>query len=437
MPVALLFPLLLWLSARCRPVFAPGAAFIVSLTIVWAITFGVGHFGNPGLAMDDRILGAQSTILGVAICAFVLAALFAERRQHEAVLKESEARLQEALAAGAVTAFEWDVRTDLSRHSENVAQVLGFDPQQTVTGSSFLTRVHPDDRARFKALVRGVRPDSPSYAVTFRFIRPDGREMWLEETGRAEFDAEGRLVRLKGLTRDITERKWAEEHQAARELSGRLINAQEEERSRLARELHDDVTQRLAVLAIEAGRGEQILSSAAGGKAMHAIREGLIRLSEDVHALSSGLHPTMLEDLGLIETLKTECERFGRMASIPVDVKAQEVPDPLPHAVALCLYRIAQEALRNVGRHARASAVQVSLRCLDGGVQLAVRDNGAGFDPAQQRDRPSLGHASMRQRVYQLNGELEVESAPGQGTTVLAWVPLKEEQREPSARAAG
>jgi signal transduction histidine kinase len=145
----------------------------------------------------------------------------------------------------------------------------------------------------------------------------------------------------------------------------------------------------------------------------------------------------MLEDLGLIETLKTECERFGRVASIPVDVKAQEVPDPLPHAVALCLYRIAQEALRNVGRHARASAVQVSLRRLDGGVQLAIRDNGAGFDPAQQRDRPSLGHASMRQRIYQLNGELEVESAPGHGTTVLAWVPLKEEQSEPSARAAG
>ena len=436
-PVALLFPLLLWLSARCRPVFASAAAFIVSLTIVWAITFGVGHFGNPGLAMDDRILGAQSSILGVAICAFVLAALFAERRQHEAVLEESEARLQEALAAGAVTAFEWDVRTDLSRHSENVAQVLGFDPQQTVSGSSFLTRVHPDDRARFKALVRGVRPDGPSYAVTFRFIRPDGREMWLEETGRAEFDAEGRFVRLKGLTRDITERKWAEERQAARELSGRLINAQEEERSRLARELHDDVTQRLAVLAINAGREERDLPSAAGGNAMRAMREGLIRLSEDVHALSYRLHPTILEDLGLIEALKTECEGFGRMASIRVDVKAQEIPEPLPYAVALCLYRITQEALRNVRRHAGASAVQVSLRPLDGGVQLAVRDNGAGFDPAQQRDRPSLGHASMRQRIYQLDGELDVDSAPGHGTTVVAWVPLKEEQREPSARAAG
>ena len=436
-PVALLFPLLLWLAARCRPVFASAAAFIVSLTIVGAITFGIGHFGNPGLVVEDRILGAQSSILGVSICAFVLAALFAERRQHEAVLMESEARLQEALAAGAVTAFEWDVRTDLSRHSENVAQVLGFDPQQTVTASSFLKRVHPDDRVRFKALVRGVRPDSPSYAVTFRFIRPDGREIWLEETARAEFDAEGRFVRIKGLTRDITERKWAEERQAARELSGRLIDAQEEERSRLARELHDDVTQRLAVLAIDAGREERILPSAAGGKAMRAMREGLIRLSEDVHALAYRLHPSIIEELGLVDALKTECERFGRMASIAVEVKAQEIPEPLPHAVALCLYRITQEALRNVRRHAGASAVQVSLRRLDGGVQLAVRDNGAGFDPAQHRDRPSLGHASMRQRIYQLKGELEVESAPGHGTTVLAWVPLKEEQSEPSARAAG
>ena len=206
-PVALLFPLLLWLAARCRPVFASAAAFIVSLAIVWAITFGVGHFGNLGLPMEDRILSAQASITGVALCAFVLAALFAERRQHEAVLMESEARLQQALAAGAVTAFDWDVRTDLSRHSENAAQILGFDPQQPITASSFLARVHPDDRARFKALVRGVRPDSPSYAATFRFIRPDGREIWLEETSQAEFDATGRFVRLKGLTIDITERK--------------------------------------------------------------------------------------------------------------------------------------------------------------------------------------------------------------------------------------
>jgi PAS domain S-box-containing protein len=149
----------------------------------------------------------------VTIGALVLAALFAERREHEAVLEESQARLQHALAAGSVTAFDWDVRSGMSRRSENAAEILGFDPQQTVSGSSFLARVHPDDRARFKALVRGVRPDNPSYTITFRFIRPDGREVWLEEASKAEFDAAGRLIRLEGLTRDITERKRAEERQ--------------------------------------------------------------------------------------------------------------------------------------------------------------------------------------------------------------------------------
>jgi PAS domain S-box-containing protein len=225
-PVALLFPLLLWLAARCRPVFASAAAFIVSLTIVWAITFDIGHFGNPGLSINDRILAAQASTLTVALCAFVLAALFAERRQHEAVLEESEARLQEALAAGSVIAYDWDVGSGRSRRSENAAQILGFDPQQTVSASSFLARVHPDDRARFKELVRGLRPDRPSFSVTFRFKRPDGKEVWLEEASKAEFDTAGHLIRLNGLSHDITENKRAEERQSAlmAELDHRVKN---------------------------------------------------------------------------------------------------------------------------------------------------------------------------------------------------------------------
>jgi len=212
-PVALLFPMLLWLAARCRPVFAAAAAFIVTLTIVWTTTFGIGLFGEPNLLPADRILAAQAGILAVSLCAFVLASLFAERRQHERVFMESEARLQEALTAGAVTAFEWDVLTGASRRSKNAAQILGFDPQQPLTAAGFLERVHPDDRDRFKAHIRGVKPDRSSYALTFRFVRPDGQEVWLEETSRAEFDAAGRFVMLKGLTRDITARKRAEERQ--------------------------------------------------------------------------------------------------------------------------------------------------------------------------------------------------------------------------------
>src|SRR5262249_22450543 len=127
-PVALLFPILLWVTARCQPVFAAAAAFIVSLTIVWSITFGIGHFRDPALPVGDHLLGTQGAILVFALCAYVLAALFAERRQHEAVLEKSEARLQEALTAGAVMAFECDLSSGLVHRSGNAAQIMGLGP---------------------------------------------------------------------------------------------------------------------------------------------------------------------------------------------------------------------------------------------------------------------------------------------------------------------
>src|SRR5262249_5647742 len=206
-PIALLFPVLLWIAARCRPLFSAAAAFIVTLAIVWTTTIGIGYFGNPGLPMADRVLAARAGILAVALCAFVLAALFAERRPHEAAAAESEARLQEAVTAGGVTTFVWDVATGSSRRSVNATQILGFDLRRGFTASDFLSRVHPDDRDRLMALVSGVRPERPAYTTTFRFRQADGREIWLEEIANAEFDSVGALVRLKGLTLDVTARK--------------------------------------------------------------------------------------------------------------------------------------------------------------------------------------------------------------------------------------
>jgi PAS domain S-box-containing protein len=211
-PVSLLFPIL-WLAARCQPVFAAAAAFIVSLTIVWTTTFRIVHFGDPALPIGDRIMGVQAAILGVALYAYVLAALFAERREHASVLEESQALLQQALAAGAVMAFEYDPKSGLEQRSENARQILGLDSQQICTGAQFVERIHPDDRARVEARRRRVRANSRADTATFRFIRPDGREVWLEETSRAEFDTNGRLVCIKGLTRDVTMRKHAEERQ--------------------------------------------------------------------------------------------------------------------------------------------------------------------------------------------------------------------------------
>jgi PAS domain S-box-containing protein len=212
-PSALLFPMLLWLAARCRPVFAAAGAFVVAFTVVWTTIFGIGHFGDPGLPIADRILQAQAVIMVVTVGSFVLAALFAERRQHVDALIESESRLQEALSAGGVTAFEWDLRTGLCQRSQNAARVLGFDPKNPPLGSEFVAQMHPDDRVRYERLLQSVSPDWPSIAVTFRFTRLDGQELWLAQASRAEFDATGRLVRIRGLTLDVTERKRAEEHQ--------------------------------------------------------------------------------------------------------------------------------------------------------------------------------------------------------------------------------
>jgi two-component sensor histidine kinase/integral membrane sensor domain MASE1 len=217
--VAILFPILLWLASRCQPVFAASAALIVSLTIVWTIAFGIGHFGNPALPIGDRILGAQAAILGFTLCAYVLAALFAERRQ-------AEARLQEALAAGAVMAFECNPGRGPVQRSQNAAQILGLNPQQIFTATQFAERIHPADRARIEAHRHRVRAGGLADTVAFRFIRPDEREVWLEETARAEFDTTGRLIRIKGLTRDITRRKRNEAQQdlLSAELDHRVKN---------------------------------------------------------------------------------------------------------------------------------------------------------------------------------------------------------------------
>jgi signal transduction histidine kinase len=243
------------------------------------------------------------------------------------------------------------------------------------------------------------------------------------------------LLNRRRLSRANAERQRAEE--AARELSGHLITAQEDERSRLARELHDDVTQRLALLAIDAGRQERVLPRAAGGEAMGTMREGLVQLSEDVHALSYRLHPSIIEDLGLVEALKSECLRFSELGSARVEVKAQGLREEPPPDVALCLFRIAQEALRNSTRHSGAGTVQVTVRSLNGGLQLGVHDDGKGFDLGRHRDRPSLGLASMRQRIDLLHGLLDIESDPSHGTTILAWVPLRETRLDSPAHPNG
>jgi signal transduction histidine kinase len=229
---------------------------------------------------------------------------------------------------------------------------------------------------------------------------------------------------LGGLFLQRSRRRVAEE--GSRALARRLLTAHEDERRRLARELHDDLSQRLARLSIDAARVERSIPASSEKEAARTMRTDLARLGDDVHSLAYQLHPSVLDDLGLNEALKVECEQFSRRESIPARLTSFEAPVEVPSDVAVCLFRIAQEALRNAARHARAREVSLAVTIWNGGLRMTVSDDGVGFDSARTGFRRSLGHASMRERASLLGGTLEIESAPGRGTTVNVSVPLKE-----------
>jgi signal transduction histidine kinase len=240
---------------------------------------------------------------------------------------------------------------------------------------------------------------------------------------------------------DITERKKAEEtlresettlrssQQDLQKLAGRLISAKEEELKRLSRELHDDLTQRLAVLAIEAGKIEMQLNKMPQAAAdplqrTAQIKEQLIRVSEDVHRISRQLHPTILDDLGLVRAIESECAALMRRESIEIMFRKEDVPDEIDKDIALCLYRIVQESLRNVLAHSGAESCRISLKGADTTLCLTVSDNGVGFDPAKVKHKSGLGLSSMRERAQLVRGNFSIETRPGEGAVIRISVPL-------------
>jgi signal transduction histidine kinase len=226
------------------------------------------------------------------------------------------------------------------------------------------------------------------------------------------------------LAADASERKMAEE--ALRDLSQRLLRAHEEERALLARELHDDLSQRLAVLAIDVGVAELETHEAEQASRMRAVRESLVSLSEDVHSLSYQLHPSILDELGLPEALEAEAAQFRRRSTAAVTTRFAPMTRSLGRDEALCLFRVAQEALHNTARHAGASAVSLDLCQDDGGWLLTIADDGIGFDQAAARRRRNLGLESMGERVRLVRGRLAVDSGAGRGTMIGVWVPALE-----------
>jgi PAS domain S-box-containing protein len=388
-PIAALFPLLLWLAARCRPVFAAAAAFIVALTIVWTTTFGIGIFGDADFPIAERILSGQAGILAVSLCSFVLAALFAERRQHEAVLMESEARLQEALTAGGVAAFDWEVSSDQSRRSENAALILGLDPKESFGGAQFLARVHPDERARLLALVRDLRPSRPVYDATFRFIRPDGQQVWLEQTAKGEFDLTGRLTRMRGLTLDITERKHAEERQdlLIAELDHRVKN----------------VLARVAVVAMQTREGSSTMDQFV--KAL----EGRIQSMAAAHSL---LSQSRWQGVGLNDLVRDQLAPYAMEANAKISGPNIMLSAAATQAAAMVLHELVTNAAKYGALSTPNGAVSVNWDKSSnerGSTNVTIIWRELGGPPVTAPAQASFGATLIRDLIpYELGGKVDL-----------------------------
>jgi len=213
-----------------------------------------------------------------------------------------------------------------------------------------------------------------------------------------------------------------------RNLAGKLLSAQESERRRLAREMHDDLTQRLAVLAIDIGKIERDFQNTESPvvENLQRVREGLVNLSGDIHAISRQLHPSILEDLGLVDAVKSECISFSRREGIAVDYRNEGVPPKISADVAICIYRIVQEGLRNIAKHSGATQLQISLIGKDDSIHLTIKDQGAGFDLKETEKKLGLGLVSMQERVRLIQGNISIESRPGKGTVINVRASLKD-----------
>lgn len=348
----------------------------------------------------------------------------AEAERHE---RETLQRL----LSEAVGEIFWFVRMNPERViyiSPSVESVMGRKAAAFYGEARFwLTCVHEQDRARVeRAYTAWLAGEASDYREQYRVRLPDGTVHWLDDHGALTRDPEGHTSFATGIAKDITEQKHNEE--TLRRLSARLITAQEAERSRIARELHDHVNQTLALLSVELEQFGRVPSSNPGRQdAMEAMQQRLKALSADIHAMSHRLHPSKLKHLGLVPAIRALCRDMAE-CGLHVHFTDLDMPRTLPDDVALTLYRVAQEGLHNARKHSGTDSVELSLARQSTIVTMRLRDKGKGFDPSVLECSEGLGLVSMTERVGSVGGTLAIRSAPGAGTEIEARVPIRPER---------
>jgi PAS domain S-box-containing protein len=356
-----------------------------------------------------------------------------DRKRAEQTLRESEERFR--LVANKAPVLIWMSGTDklCTFFNQCWLDFTGRSMEQELR-DGWASGVHPDDLTRCLAIYSTAFDARLDFEMEYRLRRFDGKYRWIVDYGVPRFESDGAFCGYIGSCVDITDRKLAAE--SLEELSGRLITAQDEERTRIARELHDDFSQRLALQGIGLAQlWKKLPESDVEERAkVQELLKGIQEISSDMHSLSHQLHSSKLEHVGLGPALRGLCEELSARFKIQIEFTDRALGPRIPKDVALCLFRIAQEALGNVIKHSGAKEAQAELCNTGNGIHLRIVDVGFGFDPEVRNEGAGLGLVSMRERLRLVGGRLSVQSAPMRGTEVLAEVPLAVSANEPHVR---
>ena len=361
-----------------------------------------------------------------------------ERKRAEEALRKSAEDLNRAQALAHVGSWSWDVQNDAVTWSAEVFRIYGVNPEAFEHTREAVARlIHPDDLARQVQAVEAVLRGRAYEPYEYRVLRPDGAIRTVHVfAAEVEQDAAGKPIRVVGAVQDITERKRAEEEMGVsreqlRALAARVQAVREEERTRVAREIHDVLAQHLTSVKIDAALLTRLLANASGEPEQGLVREKLAEMTAGVNAtigsvqrLATDLRPAVLDSLGLCAAIEWQAKDFQERTGIACEALVPAKDVPLDRDLSTALFRISQESLTNVVRHAAASRVEILLQCDAGYMTLTVRDNGRGLQPDQATAPGSVGLLGMRERALLLGGRCDITGRPGEGTTVKAQIPL-------------
>ena len=366
----------------------------------------------------------------------VLSVQMIRRRRAEASLKQSEERMAFAAASSNTGLWQYDVTAGQLWATEHCRSMFGLG-EGSLTPARFLRAVHPDDRrlaaAAMRAAMSGAQAVGPS---EFRVVQRNGQTRWLRASGHVELDDGRKPVRVSGVVMDITKRKMAENE--ALQLSQRLSTVQDEERQQIAQELHDSTMQHLAAMNLSMmSLKARAASDAKMRKLCEDIEGSLDEASRELRTFTYLLHPPELEMAGLRSTLHRFVEGFATRTGLKTRLDISRKADELSLPVQRSLLRVVQEALANVHRHASASQVSVTLKCIADQIHLVVSDNGKGIEGISNHKidittKAGLGITGMTARFRQLGGDLHIQSA-ATGTTLHGVIPVHADPTEIAA----